>query len=164
MATHSSVLALRIPGTGEPGGLPSMGSNRVGQDWSDLAAAAAVLSYPLRCMQVNSQRSGKCVRFELHPVLISFEIGLKLSPRTLLWSVLSVPNWIANLTEELSILFYWFFVQNILYSALYTMTTPYSLLLVSDTSLCRGTSREHMWWSNVAWPMVLEELLTCVMT
>ena len=41
MATHSSVLALRIPGTGEPGGLPSMGSHRVGHDWSDLAAAAA---------------------------------------------------------------------------------------------------------------------------
>ena len=35
MATHSSVLAWRIPGTGEPGGLPSMGSHRVGHDWSD---------------------------------------------------------------------------------------------------------------------------------
>ena len=41
MATHSSVLAWRIPGTGEPGGLPSMGSHRVGHDWSDLAAVAA---------------------------------------------------------------------------------------------------------------------------
>ena len=41
MATHSSVLAWRSPGTGEPGGLPSMGSHRVGHDWSDLAAAAA---------------------------------------------------------------------------------------------------------------------------
>ena len=41
MATHSSVLSWRIPGTGEPGGLPSMGSHRVGHDWSDLAAAAA---------------------------------------------------------------------------------------------------------------------------
>ena len=41
MATHSSVLAWRIPGTGEPGGLPSMGSHRVGHDWRDLAAAAA---------------------------------------------------------------------------------------------------------------------------
>ena len=41
MATHSGVLAWRIPGTGEPGGLPSMGSHRVGHDWSDLAAAAA---------------------------------------------------------------------------------------------------------------------------
>ena len=43
MATHSSVLAWRIPGTGEPGGLPSMGSHRVGHDWSDLAAAAEYL-------------------------------------------------------------------------------------------------------------------------
>ena len=43
MATHSSALAWRIPGTGEPGGLPSMGSHRVGQDWSNLAATAAVL-------------------------------------------------------------------------------------------------------------------------
>ena len=41
MATHSSVLAWRIPGTGEPDGLPSMGLHRVGHDWSDLAAAAA---------------------------------------------------------------------------------------------------------------------------
>ena len=38
MATHSSVLAWRIPGTGEPGGLLSMGSHRVGHDWSDLAS------------------------------------------------------------------------------------------------------------------------------
>ena len=39
MATHSSVLAWRIPGMGEPGGLPSLGSHRVRHDWSDLAAA-----------------------------------------------------------------------------------------------------------------------------
>ena len=43
MATHSSVLAWRIPGTGKPGGLPSLGSHRVGHDWSDLAAAAHVI-------------------------------------------------------------------------------------------------------------------------
>ena len=43
MATHSSVLAWRIPGTGEPNGLLSMGSHRVGHDWSDLAAAAVWL-------------------------------------------------------------------------------------------------------------------------
>ena len=41
MATHSSIRAWRIPGMGEPGGLPCMGSHRVGHDWSDLAAAAA---------------------------------------------------------------------------------------------------------------------------
>ena len=45
-ATHSSVLAWRIPGTGEPGGLPSTGSHRVGHDWSDLAAAAAAAAWP----------------------------------------------------------------------------------------------------------------------
>ena len=42
MAAHSSVLAWKIPGTGEPGALLFMGSHRVGHDWSDLAAAAAV--------------------------------------------------------------------------------------------------------------------------
>ena len=46
MATRSSVLAWRIPGTEEPGGLPSMGSHRVGHDWSDLAAAAAAKICP----------------------------------------------------------------------------------------------------------------------
>ena len=40
MAAHSSVLAWRIPGMGEPGGLPSMGLHRVWHNWSDLAAAA----------------------------------------------------------------------------------------------------------------------------
>ena len=43
MATHSSVLAWRIPGTGEPGRLPSMGSHRVGHDWRNLAAAAVYI-------------------------------------------------------------------------------------------------------------------------
>ena len=41
--THSSTLAWRIPGAGEPDGLPSLGSHRVGHDWGDLAAAAAYL-------------------------------------------------------------------------------------------------------------------------
>ena len=43
MATHSSVLAWRIPGMGEPGGLPSLGSHRVGHNWSDLAVAQIFL-------------------------------------------------------------------------------------------------------------------------
>ena len=43
MATHSSVLVWRIPGMEELGELPSMGSHRVGHDWSDLAAAAAAM-------------------------------------------------------------------------------------------------------------------------
>ena len=57
MATHSSVLAWRIPGTGEPGGLPSVGSHRVGHDLSDLAAAVPVApqmfsSFPTRALPI----------------------------------------------------------------------------------------------------------------
>ena len=60
MATHSSVLAWRIPGMGEPGGFPSMGSHRVGHDCSDLAAAAVYqyhlpLHHPQHCFHSLGQ-------------------------------------------------------------------------------------------------------------
>ena len=66
MATHSSVLAWRIPGTGEPGGLLSMGSHRVGHDWSDLAAAAAWLFIGLSYLNANSWVSALCVASFIH--------------------------------------------------------------------------------------------------
>ena len=53
MATHSNVLAWRIPGRGESGGLPSLGSHRVRHDWSDLAAAAAAKWGHLSIKQKN---------------------------------------------------------------------------------------------------------------
>ena len=63
MATHSSVLAWRIPGTGEPGGLPSMGSHRVGHNSSNLAAAAAAVTvlmvlhgFSSFCLTITLQR------------------------------------------------------------------------------------------------------------
>ena len=58
MATHSSVLAWRIPGTGEPGGLLSMGSHRVRHDWSDLAAAAAgwLVGGPITSWQIDEEK------------------------------------------------------------------------------------------------------------
>ena len=56
MATHSSALAWRIPGTGEPGGLPSLESHRVGHNWSNLAAAPAAATY------LNKVGKGKIVR------------------------------------------------------------------------------------------------------
>ena len=56
MATHSSVLAWRIPGMGEPGGLPSMGSHRVRQDRSDSAAAAAVRISPEAWLQAIARQ------------------------------------------------------------------------------------------------------------
>ena len=54
MATHSSVLAWRTPGTGEPGGLPSMGSHGVGHDWSNLAAAAAAAASHFKITETQS--------------------------------------------------------------------------------------------------------------
>ena len=58
MANHSNILVWRIPGTGEPGGLPSMGSHRVGHDWSHLVAAAAKLLYWWQKTVENSLRDG----------------------------------------------------------------------------------------------------------
>ena len=64
MATHCGVLAWRIPGTAEPGGLPSMGSHRVGHDCSDLAAAAYTLAcvkrYLVESSTVVTQSSAGC--------------------------------------------------------------------------------------------------------
>ena len=57
MATHSSILAWKIPGMREPGGLPSMGSHRVGHDWSDLAAAAAA-EYIMRNAGLDEAQAG----------------------------------------------------------------------------------------------------------
>ena len=68
MATHSSILAWRIPGMGEPGGLPSMGLHRVGHDWSDLAAAAAAISvsgFPVG--SVGKESACKAVNLGLIP-------------------------------------------------------------------------------------------------
>ena len=71
MATHSGVLAWRIPGTGEPGGLPSMGSHRVGHDWSDLAAANAIQSrFPLMRWQLAHI-------FSFHASVIKLNVCLK---------------------------------------------------------------------------------------
>ena len=70
MATHSSVLAWRIPGTAEPGGQPSLGSHRVGHDWSDLGAAEYNHSIGKRALtntsfdgQVKFDRSSRKVMF-----------------------------------------------------------------------------------------------------
>ena len=60
MATHSSVLAWRIPGMGEPGGLLSMGSHRVGHDWSDLAAAAARGNHIIWGLTANQVKWHRC--------------------------------------------------------------------------------------------------------
>ena len=90
MATHSSVLACRIPGTGEPGGLPSMGSHRVGHDWSDLAAAVhtpflfAGLGEGLWCTRPSGQSS-----IPFHLFLFNFFFYV------LSWRIIALQCWVS---------------------------------------------------------------------
>ena len=70
MATHSSVLAWRIPGTGEPGGLLSMGSHRVRHDWSDLAVAVVMVT-ELFVFDVHLWWGCLCPRAEYHGLTIT---------------------------------------------------------------------------------------------
>ena len=74
MATHSSVLAWRIPGTGETGGLLSLGSHRVGHDWSNLATAAAATCsiFYLLPLNITNFISFSFLRWSLPLVEISF--------------------------------------------------------------------------------------------
>ena len=69
MATHSSILAWRIPGMGEPGGLLSVGSHRVGHDWNDLAASDQIRSVaqscPTLCNPMNLSTPGLPVHHKL---------------------------------------------------------------------------------------------------
>ena len=81
MATHSSVLAWRIPGTGEPGRLPSVGSHRVRHDWSNLAAAAAA-AFTFSRGVIPTQGSNPGL---LHCRWILYQLSHKGSPRILEW-------------------------------------------------------------------------------
>ena len=76
MATYSSVLAWRIPGTGEPGGLSSMGSHRVGHDWSDLAAAAAAPASKVT-HKILQARLQEYVNHELPDIQAGFRKGME---------------------------------------------------------------------------------------
>ena len=72
MATHSSILAWRIPGMAEPGGLLSMGSHRIRHDWSDLAAAAHTNKVMLKILQARLQQY---VNYELPYIQAGFRKG-----------------------------------------------------------------------------------------
>ena len=73
-ATHSSVLAWRIPGTGEPGGLPSMGSHRVGHDWSDLAAIYWYTKHYVTCHLVLINLYFNLQAYKLGTIHLIFQI------------------------------------------------------------------------------------------
>ena len=73
MAIHSSIFAWRIPWTGEPGGLLSLGSHRVGHDWSDLASLAIRKNLRIKWGMKETTSvldlGGFCVWAQLHPTL-----------------------------------------------------------------------------------------------
>jgi len=104
MATHSSVLAWRIPGMVEPGELPSMGSHRVGHNWSDLAAAAAVTvsafilfnlfsyDFRVRCERITSKHSILWKCFNLKTLLHMWQFVPYILRKPLyLWLISCVP-------------------------------------------------------------------------
>ena len=121
MATHSSVLAWRIPGTGEPVGLPSMGSHRVGHDWCDLAAAAAAMTH-----DVNH------IFAYLPPVYL------------LLWTVCSNPF----LVFKIGLSFFW--VVSFLHKLwIYPLLGTWFVNTVSQSVTCLFISEWWFWSSKV---------------
>ena len=97
MATHSSVLAWRIPGMGKPGELPSVGSHRVGHDWSDLAAAATLLCFPVWTFLRFNQQEGREEKKQQRLASASWDDvssnGLKDSPPSEFSLLLTLHSW-----------------------------------------------------------------------
>ena len=89
--THSSVLAWRIPGMGEPGGLPSMGSHRVGHNWSDLAAAPRGLVHISKGVRGHERERGMLTETHFAPSQVA-PVGVSLEQMVLAtypWSICS---------------------------------------------------------------------------
>ena len=100
-ATHSSVLAWRIPGTGEPGELPSMGSHRVGHDWSDLAAAAAADHYTQRDKKILKEFAWSIkICWIKYQTLFAHSLQWELLCKTKLQTKLQMNYWFLELMGE----------------------------------------------------------------
>ena len=98
MAIHSSVLAWRIPGMGEPVGLPSMGSHRVGHYWSDLAVAASLIKAlntrnPLNTPLTSIQGEMYSVHITFFPNNRNLSFGFLLDPK-IIKKVVLLPQWL----------------------------------------------------------------------
>ena len=87
MATHSSVLAWIIPETGEPGGLPSLGSYRVAHDWSDLAAVAEITEAQIVCLLIQFT-----LRYHLSLITYIQVQGLRISRSPEIWEICVKPG------------------------------------------------------------------------
>ena len=147
MATHSSDLAWRIPGTGEPGGLPSMTSHRVGHDRSDLAAAAAwswllniwayevliTQSCPTVCYPKDCSPPGSSVQARIPEAAISFSRGAS-QPRD--WTPVS-----CDLLHCRWILYHWAIEEAHLHSVLHGLLLYKQIQLDTFMVLMSGPIR-----------------------
>ena len=142
MATYSSILAWRIPGMGEPSGLPSMESHRVGHNWSDLVAAAHASKVMLKILQARLQRY---INHELPDVQAGFRKGR--GTRDQIANI----RWIIEKGRELQKNTYFCFIDyskafdcvhhNKLWKILKEMGIPYHLTyLPPEKSVCRSRS------------------------
>ena len=94
MATHSSVLAWRIPGTGETGGLLSMGSHRVRHDWSDLAAAAAWTEWLREIAKLTHSLGLKMMTWVFELLWDTLHPGQALNYGTVFLEAASISQWL----------------------------------------------------------------------
>ena len=94
MAPHSSVLAWRIPGTGEPGWLPSMGSHGVGHDWRDLAAAAAAALVFFPSLLFHMSHIPCHQMWEVHTLRLFFQLSF---PWSLIMKPCLISQWISKI-------------------------------------------------------------------
>ena len=101
MATHSSVLAWRIPGTGEPGGLPSMGSHRVGHNWSDLAAASWYLGCIKSKQQIKTEMDILLENWMISSVTLGNGLGFGEGCTVLLCPGFVSESWVTALSRSL---------------------------------------------------------------
>ena len=149
MATHSSVLAWRIPGMGEPGGLLSMGSHRVGHDWSDLEAAAAaestrVLSLFDHCDTITAYFPFFTDQFFLSPFAYFLpSIGFPLDTRNY------------SLSPKYYFYILWLFYGSVLFLLFQSKSFVHSLSPSSNFILCMKSS-----WNNDQYSIPPFETLT----
>ena len=118
MATHSIALAWRIPGTGEPDGLPSMGSHRVGHDWSDLAAAAAAIRLSQAQVLYSKYVNLNCNIHEKMNIIAKTEEKVRHLP---LWKSSPLVNQWSCLLDNLSSIYQLLYLMDLyLYVCLFT--------------------------------------------
>ena len=115
MATHSSILAWRISGTGEPGGLPSVGSCKVGHDRSNLAAAAAIVNVCVCVcvcvLVVLWSISNQWILLALNSCAVTFHIEISVHKEK---EILFLVSWYLEVSREYIIFFSicWQFSRN----------------------------------------------------